>query len=215
MCMCKNNHSTSLEAFEDWSLHAKSIFIYDPYLLLGGIRSLSQSQEFAFCPPDSLCAQSILSLSELGLSHTGKAPDNTSGPRTMVCTFEGLVFVPIRDVHAYLTPAGVQTARAWRGRYTVNPSGLPVMEHWCILGGGWKMWVCSSAFQCHYRFLQNSVPAVTGVGYWLWGSPCQKTNTKCFPENYLTKFLQHLNSVVLLCYLYKTAFGGIYLIKCK
>lgn len=60
MCMCKNNHSTSLEAFEDWSLHAKYIFIYDPYLLLGGIRSLSQSQGFAFSPLDCVFRASSL-----------------------------------------------------------------------------------------------------------------------------------------------------------
>lgn len=51
-----------------------------------------------------------------------------------------------------------------------------------------------------------------GFDTWLW-APCQKVNTKCFPENDLTTLLQYLNSVVLLCYLYKTACGGINVIK--
>lgn len=135
-------------------------------------------------------------------SHAGKVTDNITGLRIMACKFEGLVtgLFPSEMSRAGLIPSGVQTTRAWRAPYIVIPSDPPVVEDWCVLGRGWKMWVsllCSWFSESLQVPPKHSIPTAIGVWYWLRAFPCQKTSKKCYPENYprtVFLLLQHLNS---------------------
>lgn len=256
------------------------IDLWPIFIVRGGIRSLSQSQGFAFSPSDSICAQSIPSLSvrawpcclpaqlinrtkncwgflsspvsDMGFSmrwvvltcagfsllmvqahwlqdlqhrcqhlsdesHRGKAPDNTSGPRIMACTFKGSVTSLVPSEMFRLTSSLLEFRLPGHTEVLILSAHLSC-QSWKT-DVSWEevercefaLLVFSATTDCFKTVSQQSL--VFGTDYGL--LPARKWTQKCFPENDLTTLLQHLNSVVLLCYLYKTACGGINLIKCK